>query len=187
MIPHSRLRISSDFRMSHRKIASFLAALLMTAFVTSDAHAPPQHHSTTSWKMLSRSPESRRHEIDQVGEPREMQISKGSVIDSPSFTNLNGKHQGADDLIGSREEEDPGKSDEWGSKSHRQASSKAVEFHIGRRRLISQLAEIKSRNSKAVNMDEVTALLAFKNAISHGQLDNRKKFRSLSGMDGSDV
>jgi hypothetical protein len=29
--------------------------------------------------------------------------------------------------------------------------------------------------------------LAFKNAISHGQLDNRKKFRSLSGMDGSDV
>jgi hypothetical protein len=173
--------------MSHRRIASFLAALLMTAFVyeTSDAHAPPQHHSTTSWKMLSRCPENRRHEIDQVGEPRE--ISTDSVIDSPSFTNLNSKHQGAGDLIGSREEEDPGKSDEWGSKSHRQASSKAVEFHIGRRRLISQLAEIKSRNSKAVNMDEVTALLAFKNAISHGQLDNRKKFRSLSGMDGSDV
>src|ERR1700737_3631392 len=113
MIPHSRLRISSDFRMSHRRIASFLAAFLMTAFVTSNAHAPPENHSTTSWKMLSRCPE-RKHAIDQVGEPREMQISTDSGIDSISFTNLNSKHRGADDLIGSREEEDLGKSNEWG-------------------------------------------------------------------------
>lgn len=154
----------------------------MTAFVTSDAHAPPQNHSTTSWKLLSRCPE-RRHEIDQVGEPREVQISTDSVIGSTSFTNLNSKHQGADDLIGSREEEDLGKSNEWGSKSHHQVSSKAVEFHIGSRRLISQFAEIKSQKSKAINMDEVAALLAFKKAISDDPLDLMANWTTAKSSD----
>lgn len=170
MILHSRLRISSDVKMSHRRIASFLAALLMTALLTSNTHAPPENRSTTSWKMLSRCPE-RKHAIDQVGEPRDMQISTDSGIDSTSYTNLNRKHRGADDLIGSREEKDLGKSNEWGSKSHHQVSSKAVEFHIGSRRLISQSAEFMSHNSDAINVDEVTALLAFKKAISDDPLD----------------
>lgn len=166
MTPHPRLRMSSEFRMSHRRIASFLAALLMTAFVTSAAHAPPE----TSWKMLSSCP-GRKNAIDQTGESREMQISTDSGKDSTSFTNLNSKHQGADDVIGSQEEEGLGKSNEWGSRSHQQASSKAVGFHIGSRRLISQSADFKSRDSSAFNVGEVTALLAFKKAIYDDPLD----------------
>ena len=170
MTPHSRLRMSSDFRMSHRRSASFLAALLMTAFVTSAAHAPLENHSPTSWKMLSSCP-GRKNGIHQMGESREMQISTDSGKDSTSFTNLNSQHPGADDLIGSQEEEGLGKSNEWGSRSHQQASSKAVGFHIGSRRLILQSADFKSHDSNAINVDEVTALLAFKKAMYDDPLD----------------